>query len=65
MKIGQPDIRRLIALWFQKNALCEGWQLLLLMHLKDHGVPTPQAIEAMERFVYEVIAIKSAARMAT
>ncbi|MBR1069626.1 hypothetical protein ABIF65_010828 [Bradyrhizobium japonicum] len=44
MKIEQ---RRLIADWFQKNALCESW----LMHLKHHDVPPPQAIEAMERFV--------------
>ncbi|MET4035811.1 hypothetical protein ABIB94_007512 [Bradyrhizobium sp. JR7.2] len=47
MKIEQPEIRRLIADWFQKNALCESW----LMHLKHHDVPPPQAIEAMERFV--------------
>lgn len=65
MKIEQPEIRRLIAKRFQKNALCEGWSLLLLMHLKDHGVPRPQAIEAVERFVYEVIATKSAARTVT
>ncbi|MET3997453.1 hypothetical protein ABID65_009134 [Bradyrhizobium sp. S3.9.2] len=45
MKIEQPEIRRLIADWFQKNALCESW----LMHLKHHDVPPPQAIE--ERFV--------------
>jgi hypothetical protein len=50
--------RDLILAWIRQNGKQEYWLLDLFRHLTDRGVPPDAAIDAMERFVEEVIETK-------
>jgi hypothetical protein len=49
----------MIFAWIRQHDLCEGWPLMLLVHLRRHGVPIADAMAAMERMIDDVIAAKS------
>lgn len=53
------NARDLILSWIRKNGSRERWLLDLFHHLTDHGIPPDAAIDAMERFADEVIAIRA------